>query len=583
MASYQRESGVDASVDSGVDSGVDSHDGQRMPTVAELGRAVGDEIASLVLSSADTGATITGSVLYDAAGRSESGSPPRFPGALALAVGLPIADDHIAERFQELHTAGFLALVYKAHGAQETTLHRAAEASGIALFRARDSVPWDQLAELFRAAIAPQDASRRALVDIRPGDLFELANAVASLAGGAVAIADPDQTVLAYSTLPEHPIDETRRTSILHLQVPHTDQNDRDYRRVHASRDVVSVAPGEYSLTRSAMAIRAGSVVLGSLWLIDASGAGSGSADSGSTGSSSADTADTDRILREAANVAALHLLHRRTNHDSGRSRQIDLVRPLLFEAGRAELAAVQLGLPTDPVRVVAVAAAGQHGSAPDILQAGLRLFDSVRTACAVWLPTAACGLADNIVYVVLPQSSNSTAAFQFNAMRRIVQHTRRLLSRPVLAGFGLAVPVGDAGKSRADAEVVLAVLLRDAEEGLLHPDSDADAAVADQDSMGPRLQLGRIVTELRQAGQLPGDYATRIAEHDVRRKTSFEETIRTYLDASANAIETATRLRLHPNTVRYRLSRVEPLFGLRLDDPETRLLLWLQLWARQH
>lgn len=541
-----------------------------MPTLAELGQAIGSEIAGLVLTPAATNDAVTASVLYDA-----SGAPPRFPGAIALAVGLNISDEHIAERFQDLAAAGFLAVVYKAHGATESAVHRAAQASGIALFRARDSVPWDQLTELFRAAIAPQDASRVALVDIRPGDLFELANAVASLAGGAVAIADPDQTVLAYSTLPEQPIDETRRTSILHLQVPHTDQNDRDYRRVHASRDVVSVAPGEHSLTRSAVAIRAGSVVLGSLWLINANSSGTSS-----TGGSSADVADADRVLREAANVAALHLLHRRTNHDSGRSRQIDLVRPLLFEAGRAELSAVQLGLPAEAVRVVAIAAAGQHGSAPDVLQAGLRLFDSVRTACAVWLPTAVCGLADNIVYVVLPQGATTSTAFQFDAMHRIVQHTRRLLSRPILAGFGMSVAVGDAGTSRVDAEVVLAALLRDTDEGRLHPDSDS--AVADQESMGPRLQLSRIVTQLRETGQLPGDYATRIADHDARKKTSFEETIRTYLDASANAIETATRLRLHPNTVRYRLSRIEPLFGLKLDDPETRLLLWLQLWARQ-
>ncbi|MGO4193484.1 helix-turn-helix domain-containing protein [Arthrobacter sp. YAF17] len=35
-------------------------------------------------------------------------------------------------------------------------------------------------------------------------------------------------------------------------------------------------------------------------------------------------------------------------------------------------------------------------------------------------------------------------------------------------------------------------------------------------------------------------------------------------------------------NTVRYRLSRVEPLFGIDLDYPATRLLVLLQLWARR-
>ena len=47
--------------------------------------------------------------------------------------------------------------------------------------------------------------------------------------------------------------------------------------------------------------------------------------------------------------------------------------------------------------------------------------------------------------------------------------------------------------------------------------------------------------------------------------------------------MEAARTLDVHVNTVRYRLSRVEPIFGIDLDDPETRLLVWLQLWARRN
>ena len=79
-------------------------------------------------------------------------------------------------------------------------------------------------------------------MDIRPGDLFDLANTVAAQAGGAIAIADPEQTILAYSTLPDQPIDETRRSSILSLQVPHSAETDNDYRRVHAAADALDVA-----------------------------------------------------------------------------------------------------------------------------------------------------------------------------------------------------------------------------------------------------------------------------------------------------------------------------------------------------
>ena len=535
-----------------------SNDDYHLPTLAELSHAIGSEVASLVETPAGEQQTVSGAVLYD---RSERVAP--FPGAVALAIGIPLTGEQLPVLFAELKDAGYIALVYKAHGAADAELRQAARSAGVALLRASDSVPWDQLTQIVAAAIVPHGQSRLALLDIRPGDLFELAHAVASLVGGAVAVADPDQNVLAYSTLPEQPIDETRRRSILQLHVPHTTQNDLDYRRVHASHEVVSVAPGEHSFTRSAVAIRAGSVVLGSLWAIDPE---------------NSNGPDTARVLLEAANVAALHLLHRRTTHDSGRARQIELVKPLLFEPDRAELVAVQLGISADSVRVVAVTASGSAGNAADTLQSSLLLFDTVRTACAVWLPTAVCGLADNIVYIVLPQTAKGAEVFQREEILRIAHHTRRLVSRPVLAGFGRVTALAGIKQSRLDAEAVLAMLLRDVDERRLRADSDD--IVADLQSLGPRLQLRQIVTALRASGQLPGDFAVRISGHDSAKGTFFEETIRTYLDCNGNAIETAVRLGLHANTVRYRLSRVEPVFGLRLEDPETRLLLWLQLQA---
>jgi DNA-binding PucR family transcriptional regulator len=536
-------------------------DGNRLSTLAELARVLGPEIASLVEMPEGDQLTMSKVVFYD---RSAPMAPA--PGAITLAIGVPLVGEHLSALFAELKTAGYVALVYKSHGASDAQLRQAARSAGIALFRAADVVPWGQLAQIIAAATVPRGNSRLPLADIRPGDLFELADAVASLAGGAVAVVDPDQNVLAYSTLPGQPIDDTRRRSILQLHVPHTEQNDQDYRRVHASHEVVTVAPEEHSLTRSVVAIRAGQVVLGSLWIIEPDGG---------------ITPDIARVLAEAAKVAALHLLHRRTTQDSSRARQIELVTPLLFESGRAELVAVQLGISADQARVVAVAVCNTEGTAADTLQSSLLLFDTVRIASAVWLPDAVCGLADNIVYIVLPQSPTSSESFQREQVLRIAHHTRRLMSRPVLAGFGRVTPIATLAKSRADSEAVLGVLLKDADEQRLRLDSDD--IVADLQSIGPRLQLRQIVTELRAAGHLPGGFARQISDYDSRRNTSFEQTLCTYLDCKGNAIETATVLGLHANTVRYRLSRVEEVFGLRLEDPETRLLLWLQLRAKQY
>ncbi|MET9462969.1 helix-turn-helix domain-containing protein [Streptomyces canus] len=49
-------------------------------------------------------------------------------------------------------------------------------------------------------------------------------------------------------------------------------------------------------------------------------------------------------------------------------------------------------------------------------------------------------------------------------------------------------------------------------------------------------------------------------------------------LSGFGNVAEAATRLGVHPNTLRYRLRRTADLFDISLDDPDDRLSLWLQL-----
>jgi sugar diacid utilization regulator len=532
-----------------------------LPTLADVARSAGSEILSLVEMPSDDRQIVAGSVLYDSTAR-----PAKFPGAVALAIGLSLSGKRLGAKVRELSDAGYVAIVYKSNGTSDEVLRAAARDNGMALFRASDSVPWNQLAEIMDAAVVPHRQSGRTLVDIRPGDLFDLANTVAAQAGGAIAIADPEQTILAYSTLPDQPIDETRRSSILSLQVPHSVETDNDYRRVHAATDALDVATQDPSLRRTAIAIRAGDSVLGSLWLLELA---------------DHHNEDANRILREAANVAALHILHKRTTYVSNLTRQIDLVQPLLFDPKRAELAAIRLGISAPSVRVAALGVWPSEAIAAETLQSRLRLFDTIRTACAIRLPSAVCGLSDNIVYIVLPQTTETSRHFQRTAILKIVQNARRLLARPVLAALGAVATIDRLEDSRVNAELVLSELVRNVAEGRIAADSDD--IVADDDSLGSRLLLRQFVSALTAAGQLPGSHALSIAAHDEQHKKSFEETIYAYLSCGGNAIDAAKSLDVHVNTVRYRLSRVEPLFGIDLDDAETRLLVWLQLWARHN
>ncbi|MDT0456954.1 hypothetical protein RM550_14615 [Streptomyces sp. DSM 41527] len=101
-------------------------------------------------------------------------------------------------------------------------------------------------------------------------ELFALANAVAAVIGGSVAVEDLDHRVLAYSSLPGQRIDELRRRGILDRRVPDEPEQRRQYREVLGASGVVRLpvlAPGE--LPRAAAAVRAGDLPLGTIWAIE--------------------------------------------------------------------------------------------------------------------------------------------------------------------------------------------------------------------------------------------------------------------------------------------------------------------------
>ncbi|WP_146064705.1 CdaR family transcriptional regulator, partial [Streptomyces sp. SM1] len=62
--------------------------------------------------------------------------------------------------------------------------------------------------------------------------------------------------------------------------------------------------------------------------------------------------------------------------------------------------------------------------------------------------------------------------------------------------------------------------------------------------------------------------------------QAGLARTAETYLDCAGQAGRTAAELGIHRQTLYYRLSRVEQLTGLDLDDGEDRLLLHMALKA---
>lgn len=71
------------------------------------------------------------------------------------------------------------------------------------------------------------------------------------------------------------------------------------------------------------------------------------------------------------------------------------------------------------------------------------------------------------------------------------------------------------------------------------------------------------------------------LERYDERHDGSLLETVGTYLDLQGNVTRAAEILHLHRNGLLYRLSRIETLAGISLNDPSDRLALQLALLAR--
>ncbi|MGW4063038.1 PucR family transcriptional regulator [Amycolatopsis sp. NPDC004747] len=67
-----------------------------------------------------------------------------------------------------------------------------------------------------------------------------------------------------------------------------------------------------------------------------------------------------------------------------------------------------------------------------------------------------------------------------------------------------------------------------------------------------------------------------------VKQQTRLAETLLSWLEHNGNTPEIAQALRIHPQTVRYRVSQLSELFGDRLADPARRLEIQMALRAHQ-
>jgi DNA-binding PucR family transcriptional regulator len=532
------------------------------PPRASLGRILADLGATLVEVVAgrpDPALPVTGVLIHD-----RLDEPSRLPGAVVLGVGVYGADE-VAALVEHAAGLGAAAVVVRSPVVAEGLVAAAVARTGLTVLGLTPGASWAQVAALLRSLISadagPSDpASTVAGRTDAPlaGDLFALANAIAGLLDGPVTIEDRGGGVLAFSSRQDE-ADQARIATILDRQVPADKLRALEQRgtfhALYRSDDHIYIA-GVGEKPRVAIAVRAGGEILGSIWVVV-------------PGQLNDDRA---QAFREAANVAALHLLRQRSGADADRRLRADLLATLLEGGAQAPQAAARLGLSAQRACVLALSVAGDP-TAPDRVAAGHRIAGALALHLSAIHPHTAVASLGSVTYAVLPTATDEDA-------RRVAEAflVRIGTKVPALVGIGrVAARPTDLRRSRSDADRALRVLeARTAMRGDAIP--EAAQRIARLSDVYVAALLGELSDRLAAEDDLPDGPVIRLRDYDRKHGTAFTETLAAWLDGFGDVAAAAAVVHVHPNTFRYRLKRLAEVAGFDLADPEARFQAMVQL-----
>nr|WP_090345068.1 helix-turn-helix domain-containing protein [Mycolicibacterium malmesburyense]CRL77107.1 DNA-binding protein [Mycolicibacterium malmesburyense] len=379
-----------------------------------------------------------------------------------------------------------------------------------------------------------------------PGtDLFGLAQSIADRTRGMISIEDEDSHVLAYSASSVE-ADELRRLTILGRAGPPEHlawiAQWGIFDALRSGTDVVRVAerPELGLRPRLAVGIHLPDRFAGTIWLQQGS-------------ASLAD--DAEDVLRGGA-VLAARIMSRLSASPSAQARQVQELLGLTGEAADVATLARELGMKADG-RAALIGFADSRGVAPASV---------IALSASAFRADAQIASSDGRVYVLLPKIGAPSSVMSW--VRGVVATLDRELGLSLRAV--VAAPIaGLAAAANARSEVDRAF-----DSAQRHPGAIGD--VASLDDARTTVLLDEIVS--RMGPRLVDPRIRQLREQD----PVLAETLGAYLDGFGDIAAVAHRLHVHPNTVRYRIRRIEKLLSTSLTDPDDRLVLALGLRATE-
>ena len=535
---------------------------------ASLGRVLedlGTTLLDLVCGSPDDTRTLDAVVIQDPLDEPVS---PR--NAIVLGVGVH-GTEEIATLLRDLGERDAAALVVRSPVELDPALTSAAEKSGVALLTLTRGASWAQFAAMLRSMIAEDDVATtesETLGGLPSGDLFALANAIATMIDAPITIEDRNTRVLAFSGRQDE-ADPSRVETILGRSVPSRFAQiikDRGiFEDLYASSEPLFFQPmpgpdHEVKLPRVALAVRAGDEILGSIWVAVRSPL----------------SPERSQALKDAAKLVALHLLRIRAGDVAERRLRADLVATVLGSGPDAADALSRLGLAGHSCVVLALAPtetaaeADQPAARAQLVIEEQRVADALALHLGAVYPRAAVALVGDVAYAIVGVRPNAREADE-----RVAQIAAEFVERigsgdRLLVGVGgVASDVAAVARSRADADRALRVLRlgrtghRVARFKEVHVDS---------------LML-EVADLCASRGEVVEGAVARLAAYDAKRRSHLVDTLGAWLDWFGDVIAASAAVYTHPNTFRYRLRRVAEVGGIDLNDPDQRFAVMVELF----
>ncbi|MEU6476708.1 helix-turn-helix domain-containing protein [Streptomyces sp. NPDC047017] len=519
---------------------------------------LGSTLLDLLHGDAETAGEIGGVAIHDP--HDEQHHPPH---AVVLGVGVH-GTEEIAGLLRGLRAHEAAALVVRGPVEDADGLADVVAETGVALLALTRGASWAQLAAMLRTLLFEGDvgeAEAQTLGGVPSGDLFALANAIATLLDAPVTIEDRRSRILAFSGRQDE-ADSARVESILARQVPERylrlHEEDGVFRELYRGDGLVHVpAPAlgdEEALPRVAVAVRAGDEFLGSVWAALRKPL----------------TPEREKAFGEAAKLVALHMLRFRAGTDAENRLRAELVTTALEGGAGAVEALGRLGLVTEPTLVMAMGLApASDEDHAHVTAERQRLAGALAVHLTAVQPRSAVALLGDVAYALFPVTGDTA-----HARERAAQVASNFLQRTgeragAVIGIGsVAQEPAALARSRANADRALRVLAtgRTGQRVTSITDVYVDALLLEMRDLA-----------IAHRDELSGPLA-RLAAYDAKHNAHLVETLRAWLDAFGDVITASASVFVHPNTFRYRIRRVAEVGRIDLQDPSARFAAMLQL-----